>query len=67
MQVEPLLRLTDVTVGFLVTQYSVFESAGPIVFQFGVIEGELGFDVDLIFSTSDVTAISKSPIETVMH
>lgn len=49
-----------VTVGFLATEYDTFESEGPITFEFGVIQGELGFDVNLIFSTSDDTAISKS-------
>ena len=49
-----------VIIGFLSTEYSAFESGGPINFEFGVIEGELGFDVDLIFTTSDDTAIGKS-------
>ena len=48
-----------VTIGFLSTEYSASESEGPINFEFGVIEGELGFDVDLIFTTSDDTAIGK--------
>lgn len=39
------------------TDYSVGEALGPVLFQFGVLNGNIAFDVNVNFSISDGTAI----------
>ena len=53
------LFIAEVRIGFLDTEYSVSESEGQVPIRFGVLEGMLGFDVDLQFNTGDGSAISE--------
>ena len=58
-QVQKDLSIAEVRIGFLDTEYSVSESEGQVPIRFGVLEGMLGFDVDVQFNTGDGSAISK--------
>ncbi len=47
------------TIGFNPVDYSVVEDAGPVNFMFSVLEGNIAFDVSVLFSTTGGSAISK--------
>ena len=40
-------------------EYNVSEAVGIMFFEFAVLEGNISFDVNVLFSTSDGTALSK--------
>ena len=44
-------------IGFAPVDYQELESAGVITFMFGVLEGNIAFDVNVDFETSDGTAL----------
>ena len=48
---------TDATIGFIDPPYSVNENSGQVLIPVGVLNGTLGIDVVVSFSTSDSTAI----------
>ena len=50
---------TDVVIGFLNTLYSVNESEGIVALEVGVIDGFLGREVVVLFSTIDSSARRK--------
>ena len=41
------------------TEYNSSEDGGPVLFELGVLEGELAFNVSILFSTSDGTATGE--------
>ncbi len=43
-------------IGFSPLSYQASESAGSIIFRFGVLEGNIAFDVNVNFETSDGSA-----------
>ena len=45
-------------IGFDPAIYSALENGGPIVFMFGILSGQLAFDVDINFNPSDGTALA---------
>lgn len=54
-----LFLFSEATLGFDPAEYSVNENATAIEFSFGVLNGELGFSVDLQFFTSDGNTTCK--------
>ena len=45
-------------IGFAPVVYSALENDGPIVFRFGILSGQLEFDVGINFNPSDGTALA---------
>ena len=47
-------------IGFQPVEYNVNEGAGTVLIEFAVLEGNIAFDVNVLFSTSDGSALSKN-------
>ena len=55
-----LCNCTGTRIGFSIVTYSELEGNGPINFMFGIREGNLAFDVDVMFFTESGTASGTS-------
>ena len=54
------------TIGFDPVIYTVLEDEGPVNFNFAVLDGNIAFDLGVLFTTSDGSAISKQSNTTVL-
>ena len=52
--------LLGATIGFSEQEYVTVEGDGPVIFEFGVLAGNLAFSVDVLFFTTDGSALGIS-------
>ena len=55
-----LLHLVVATIGFSPANYAVSEDAGSVDFVFAVLDGNIAFDVSVLFFTTEGSATSMS-------
>ncbi len=55
----PHFLMLEARIGFDPVAYSGNEDGGSVSFMFGVLEGNIAFSVNVLFSTSSGTAISE--------